>query len=77
MAKRISNDRFESNGAPNKLQQTGISVPLIDNLSHDAVAARPLKRSVGPKFFLAVFEMFLGKRLTIPCMGRPRANREV
>jgi hypothetical protein len=32
-------------GAPNKrLQRTGISVPLIDNLPHDAVVSRPLKR---------------------------------
>ncbi len=32
---------------PNKrLQRTGISVPLIDNLSHDVVVSRPLKRSV-------------------------------
>jgi hypothetical protein len=33
--------------APNKrLQRTGISVSLIDNLPHDAVVARPLKRGV-------------------------------
>ncbi len=32
---------------PNKrLQRTGISVSLIDNLSHDVVVSRPLKRSV-------------------------------
>jgi len=32
---------------PNKrFQRTGISVPLIDNLPHDAVVARPLKRRV-------------------------------
>jgi len=30
---------------PNKrLQRNGISVPLVDNLLHDAVVARPLKR---------------------------------
>jgi len=28
------------------LQRTGISVSLIDNLPHDAVVARPLKRGV-------------------------------
>jgi hypothetical protein len=29
------------------LQRTGISWPIIDSLPHDAVVARPLKRSVG------------------------------
>jgi hypothetical protein len=33
---------------PNKrLLPTGLSVSLIDNLSRDAVVARPLKRRVG------------------------------
>ena len=37
-----------SSPPPNKrLQRTGISVPLIDNLAHNAVVARPLKRGVG------------------------------
>jgi len=30
----------------NRLQRNGISVPLTDNLQHDAVVARPLKRGV-------------------------------
>jgi len=30
-----------------RLQRTGISVSLIDNLAHDAVVGRPLKHSVG------------------------------
>ena len=33
------------------LQRTGISAPLIDSLPHNAVVARPLKRSVRWLFF--------------------------
>ena len=50
LKKRLSDDARRSGGSernPNKrLQRTGISVSLIDNLPHDAVVARPLKRSV-------------------------------
>jgi hypothetical protein len=33
------------------LQRTGISVPLIDNLPHNAVVSRPLKASVMPLLY--------------------------
>ncbi len=38
--------RTPFSAAHKRLQRTGISVSLIDNLPHDAVVARPLKRSV-------------------------------
>ncbi|MBA2525640.1 MAG: hypothetical protein H0V18_07650 [Pyrinomonadaceae bacterium] len=50
LKKELSDDARRSGGSernPNKrLQRTGISVSLIDNLPHDAVVARPLKRGV-------------------------------
>jgi hypothetical protein len=44
----MNGDRCVLSGLPanKRMQRTGISVPLIDNLPHDVVVARPLKRGV-------------------------------
>jgi hypothetical protein len=53
------------------LQRTGISAPLIDNLPHNVVVARPLKRNVGCFFNLeskvksnTTFTVLLGFAIT-------------
>jgi hypothetical protein len=52
---KVHAEGVSSNAQHNKrLQRTGVSGPLIDNLPHDAVVARPLKRGVRSLLFAII-----------------------